>query len=85
MFHLYDPAVAVPEVVYNRKFAVRDLSESVAGILKLASLPGGKLYQRAVRRAALEMLDAMSGIPESEKRQIEREIDGADGAAPKAQ
>ena len=41
----------------------------------------GALKAGAVRRAALELLDAVSGIPEGEKQQIQREID-ADGAAP---
>ena len=82
LLHAYDPAAAVPEVVYNRKFAVRDLGEAIAGILKLATLSAGARYQRAVRRAALEMLDAVSGIPESEKQGIQREIDGGEAAFP---
>ena len=81
MLHAYDPAVAVPEVVYNRKFAVRDLERSISGLLQLTTLSSGRYFHRAVRRAALELLDAVSGIPEGEKQQIQREID-ADGAAP---
>ena len=81
MLHAYDPAVTVPEVVYNRKFAVHDLENSISGLLKLSTLSSGRFFQRAVRRAALELLDAVSGIPENEKQQIQREID-ADGALP---
>jgi len=73
----YDPSLPVPEVVYNRKFAVRDLENSVSGLLKLATVSDGSCYRKAVRRAALELLDAVSGIPESEKQAIQREIDGA--------
>ena len=84
MLHAYDPAVTVPEVVYNRKFAVRDLERSISGLLKLSAVSSGKCFQKAVRRAALELLDAVSGIPEGEKQQIQREIDAgeAPGATP---
>ena len=78
----YDPRLPMPEVVYNRRFAVRDLEESVSGLLKLATVSDGPCYRKAVRRAALELLDAVSGIPESEKQAIQREIDG--GGAPAA-
>ena len=84
MLRAYDPAVTVPEVVYNRKFAVRDLERSISGLLKLSTVSSGKCFRKAVRRAALELLDAVSGIPEGEKQQIQREIDagGDSGAAP---
>ena len=74
MLHRYDPAIPVPEVVYNRKFAVRDLGDAIAGVLDLAKLSDGAAYQRAVKRTALELLDAVSGIPESEKQEIHQEI-----------
>ena len=78
MLHRYDPAIPVPEVVYNRKFAVRDLEHSIAGLLKLASVSDGPEYQRAVRRTAVELLDAVSGITESEKQEIQNEISSQD-------
>ena len=74
MLHCYDPAIPVPEVVYNRKFAIRDLGDSIAGVLDLAKLSDGSAYQKAVKRTALELLDAVSGIPESEKQEIQNEI-----------
>ena len=78
MLHRYDPAIPVPEVVYNRKFAIRDLERSIAGVLDLATLSDGAAYQKAVKRTALELLDAVSGIPESEKREIQDEIASQD-------
>ena len=81
LLHAYDPAVTVPEVVYNRKFAVRDLEKSISGLLKLSTVSSGKCFQKAVRRAALELLDAVSGIPEGEKQLIQREIDAGDAPA----
>ncbi len=81
LLHGYDPAVPMPEVVYNRKFAVRELSSSIAGVLQLATLSAGPYYRRAVQRAALELLDAVSGIPESEKQRIQQEIGGGEAAA----
>jgi len=82
--HAYDPGTPLPEVVYNRKFAVRDLESSIGGLLKLTPLSSGKCFRKAVHRAALELLDAVSGIPESEKQEIQREIDagGDSGATP---
>ena len=84
LLHAYDPAVPIPDVVYNRKFAVRDLESSISGLLKLTGLSSGKCFKKALQRAALEMLDAVSGIPEGEKQQIQREIDAGEdsGAAP---
>ena len=78
LLHAYDPAVTVPEVVYNRKFAVRDLEKSISGLLKLSTVSSGKCFDKALRRAALELLDAVSGIPEGEKQLIQREIDAGE-------
>ena len=78
LIHAYDPGTPLPEVVYNRKFAVRDLDDSISGLLKLTNLSSGRCFQKAVRRAALELLDAVSGIPEAEKQQIQHEIDAGD-------
>jgi len=80
MLNRFDPRVPIPEVVYNRRFAVRELGDSIAGVLQLATLSDGPCYRRAVRRAALELLDAVSGIPESEKQRIQQEIDGGASA-----
>lgn len=84
LLHAYDPAVTVPEVVYNRKFAVRDLEKSISGLLKLSTVSSGRCFDKALRRAALELLDAVSGIPEGEKQLIQREIDAGEdsGEAP---
>jgi len=78
LVHAYDPGIPLPEVVYNRKFAVRDLESSIGGLLKLNTLSSGRCFGRAVRRAALELLDAVSGIPEGEKQQIQQEIDAGE-------
>ena len=56
----FDPAVKIPEVAYNRKFAVRDLSGAISGLLELASLPAGKEFEKAVHRTASELLAAIS-------------------------
>ena len=74
MLNRYDPTIPVPDVVYNRKFAIRDLEKSIAGLLDLATLSDGAAYQKAVRRTALELLDTVSGIPEGEKQEIQNEI-----------
>ena len=81
MLRGYDPRLPMPEVVYNRRFAVRDLEESVSGLLKLATVSDGPCDRKAVRRDALELLDAVSGMPESDKQAIQQEIDGGTPAA----
>ena len=56
----FDSAVSVPEVIYNRKFAVRDLTGSISGLLQLSTLSGSKDFERAVERTAGELLAAIS-------------------------
>ena len=74
IMHLYDLDVNVPEVIYNRKFAVRDLESSIAGLLQLASLDLGKSFQQAVGYAATELLDSVEAIGVNKKQEIFDEI-----------
>ena len=56
----FDSAVKVPEVAYNRKFAVRDLSGAISGLLELSSLSADAEFDKAVHRTASELLAALS-------------------------
>ena len=80
MMSCYDGNIRVPDVVYNRKFAVRDLAVSIEGLLKLSTLDAGRAYRKAVFRAALEQLDGISSVSDSEKRQIIAEIAAPESA-----
>ena len=74
IMHLYDLDVTVPEVIYNRKFAVRDLADSIAGIIQLASLDMGKSFRQAIGYAATELLDSVEPIGVKQKQEIFNEI-----------
>jgi len=74
MMHAYDPTITVPEIIYNRKFAVRELPESIACLLQLAELNDSKAFHRAIDRAGLEMLDAVHSLPEYDKQMVLDEI-----------
>lgn len=70
----YDLDLAVPEVHYNRRFAVNDLAGGIAGLLKLSEIPAGGAYRRAVERTAVELLDELYHVDHREKENIIREI-----------
>ena len=74
IMHLYDLDVPVPEVIYNRKFAVRDLAEAIAGILQLSTLDIGKSFREAIGIAATELLDSVEPIGINRKQEIFNEI-----------
>lgn len=67
LLHMFDPSIPVPEVVYNREFAVRELEKSIAGLLQLSELNRSEAFKRTVGKAAVEMLSGLSPISEREK------------------
>ena len=71
----YDLNLNIPEVHYNRKFAVNDLASGIAGLLQLSNISAGNAYQRAIGRTAVEMLDHISAINSEDKTAIITEID----------
>ena len=73
---LWDPHVAVPEVTYNRKFAVRDLEKNISGLLKLSDIPdAGIEFRKAALGVAVELLDAIGSIPDDRKAALLDEIE----------
>lgn len=74
LMHRFDPGIPVPEVVYNRKFALRDLEKSIQGLLQLSTINAGSGYRRAVNRTAVELVDAINALSAQEKREIVSEI-----------
>ena len=65
MMKNFDRAVKVPEVVYNRKFAVRDLTGAISGLLQLSTLRANENFSKAVERTAEELLEAISPMGRS--------------------
>ncbi|MBE6390335.1 MAG: hypothetical protein E7043_09230 [Lentisphaerae bacterium] len=71
----YDLDLTVPEIHYNRRFAVNDLAGGIAGLLQLSAIPAGNAYRRAVGKTAVELLDAIGHVGAGEKETIIKEID----------
>ncbi|MGN1364929.1 MAG: hypothetical protein ACI406_06170, partial [Victivallis vadensis] len=72
----WDGSVPVPEVTYNRKFAVRDLEKNIAGLLQLSNVPdAGIEYRKAALGIAVELLDAIGSIPDERKKALLQEIE----------
>lgn len=76
IMNLWDGSVPVPQVTYNRKFAVRDLEKNIAGLLQLSNVPGtGIEYRKAALGIAVELLDAIGSIPDDRKKALLKEIE----------
>ena len=70
----YDLDIPVPEVHYNRKFAVKDLSSIISGLLQLSTLEAGNAYRKAVNKVAVELLDSVEPLGNRTKQLIFDEI-----------
>ena len=62
LINKFDPSVSVPEVVYNRKFAVRDLSAAISGLLQLSEIGSSKEFDNALQQAASELLCSLAPL-----------------------
>lgn len=56
----FDSSLPVPEVIYNRKFAVRDLTGAISGLLQLSTLSNSKEFEASIEETATELLAAIS-------------------------
>ena len=75
---LWDNAVKVPKVSYNRNFAIIDLQSAVATLLDLSSfLEDNDPYQREIGKTALALLCRMRQLPAEVCEQIIKLIDGS--------
>ena len=77
LLHLFDDAIPVPNVVYNREFDVRELDKSIASLLQLSELPAGNGFKQSVNKAAVELLAALSPMPEQEKYALLEEAENS--------
>ena len=62
LINAYDPAIPVPEVIYNRKFAVRDLPEAISGLMQLSKFSDSGDFDEAIHLTASELLCALSPL-----------------------
>ena len=74
LMNLYDPSITIPQIAYNRDFAVTDLKESIAGLLELKSFDLGKNFRQEVARTAVTLLDRCRKITAERQEAIYREI-----------
>ncbi len=70
----FDPGIHIPQISYNRKFAVRDLADSIGGLLQLRELGSGPSFRRALSRSALDLLDAVGNVGNADREKILDEI-----------
>ena len=71
----FDPGIEIPQVTYNRKFAVRDLAEAIGGLLQLKNFDAGPEFGKALSRSALDLLDALGNVGYADRSKILAEID----------
>jgi hypothetical protein len=76
LMSLWDPGIKVPEVVYNREFAVVNLKESIDTLLGLNSIFSGSEYRREISRAAVSILEKIKKISPEARKVILEEIAG---------
>ena len=60
LFHLWDDGIAIPQITYNRKFAIRDLAGAISGLVQLSNLDAGPEFAASIRRIATELLETLA-------------------------
>jgi hypothetical protein len=73
-FHAWDSTITLPQVCYNREFAQLEMNSTITAILGLATINGGKEYQREIARAAAAVLNRVTGTAPQNYQQIIAEI-----------
>ena len=76
LMNAWDATIKVPEIIYNREFAVVNLKESIDTLLGLNNIPGGNEYRREISRAALSVLEKIKKITPESRKTILAEIEG---------
>ena len=71
----FDPGIHIPQISYSRKFAIRDLADSIGGLLQLRELESGPSFRRALSRSALDLLDAVGNVGNTDRKMILDEIE----------
>ena len=77
LMHAWDPSIPVPEISYNREFAVIELKDLITALLGLKSINAGEEYQRELSRAAVTMLEKIKKISPETRKIIFEQIDSS--------
>lgn len=76
---MWQPLIQVPDVVYNRNFAVLDLRDAIGALLEISSLSvDSPEFQREVNRTGITLLNRIRQIPQDRQDTINKEIDESD-------
>lgn len=67
LMHLFDNAIPIPKVIYNREFEVKELDRSIASLLQLSELTTGEKFRQSVKKTAVQLLSELSPMDETEK------------------
>lgn len=73
-FSEYDSTIKRPEVEYNKDYDIHELKATIAALVELFNVDGGKKYQEEVKRVAVHVLDSLHRIPDDRYEDIENEI-----------
>jgi len=83
IMHAWDPSISVPEISYNREFAVIDLKDSITALLGLKDIDAGKEYRSELARSAVSLLEKIKKISPQTRKEIFAQIDaGVDNYSP---
>lgn len=77
LMHCWDRSVEVPEIVYNRDFAVTELKSSVEALLGLEQISRSGEFSKEIARSAVGLLEKVNRISPAARRKILEEIDHA--------
>lgn len=75
LMHCWDRSAEIPEVVYNRDFAVTDLKNSVEALLGLEQIHQSPEFKKEIARSAVVLLEKINKITPAVRRKILEEID----------
>ncbi len=71
----WDSTIKVPDVSYNREYAIIDLKDAVAAILEFDTINAGDEFKREVARAAVDLLGRVKRVDAETRKKIEAEIE----------
>lgn len=75
LMHCWDRSVEIPEIIYNRDFAVTDLKNSVEALLGLEQIHQSPEFKKEIARSAVVLLEKINKITPAVRRKILEEID----------
>jgi hypothetical protein len=74
-FSEYDSIITKPVVEYNKDYDIHELKATIAALVELFNVDGGKKYQEEVKRTAVHVLNSLHRIPDDRFEEIEYEIE----------